>query len=379
MTIPTAVAVRDVFGTLPDGREVDRWTLTDTTGATAALLTYGAIVQSLTVPDARGEMANVVLGFGTLEDYLERSPYFGCVAGRYANRIADGSFDLDGRTHRLPLNDADRPNTLHGGPDGFHRRMWTNARPVTVAQGTGIEFALVSEDGDQGFPGRLSVRVRYLLAHGTLRIEYRAVTDAPTVVNLTNHAYFNLTGEGTGTIDDHVLTLAASEYLPVDTRLIPAAATAPVAETPFDFRTGTPLGARLDDPHEQLKLAGGYDHCFVLDTRGLNPDGPGPGPTRPSAPEASRANRPRHVATLADPASGRAMDLLTTEPGLQLFTANDLSATLVGTSGNSYGPRAGVALETQHFPDSPNRPDFPSTVLLPGEIYRSTTALRFTH
>jgi aldose 1-epimerase len=364
MTTPTAVAVRDVFGTLPDGRDVDRWTLTDETGTSAAVLTYGAIVQSLTVPDAHGQPANVALGFSALADYLERSPYFGCVAGRYANRIAGGRFELAGTTYQLPLNDPGRPNTLHGGPGGFHQRLW-DARPVTVANGAGVELSLVSEDGDEGFPGRLDATVRYSLSGGALRIDYEAITDAPTVVNLTNHSYFNLTGEGAGTIEDHVLTLAASRYLPVDARLIPADP-APVAGTPFDFEAGTALGARLDDPHDQLKLANGYDHCFVFDEAGLA-SGP------------AGADEPRLVGTLADPKSGRAMDLLTTEPGIQLYTANTLSAELVGPSGGSYGPRAGVALETQHFPDSPNRPDFPSTVLLPGEVYRSTTILRFRH
>lgn len=348
MTTPTAEAVRDVFGTLPDGREVERWTLTDATGASAAFLNYGAIVQSLNVPDVRGEMANVVLGFAKLDDYLERSPYFGCVAGRYANRIAHGTFELAGKTYQLPLNDGDRPNTLHGGPDGFDRRLWTYERGATGKLGTQIEFGLISEDGDQGFPGKLSVTVRYTLVGGSLVIDYWAETDAPTVVNLTNHSYFNLSGEGAGTIDDHVLTLEAAEYLPVDSRLIPAAGAAPVAGTPFDFRAGEPLG-------------GAYDHCFVLDGRQADPDAS------------------RYVGSLADPASGRIMYLTTSEPGLQVFTADSLNGTLVGTSGSSYGPRAAVALETQHFPDSPNRPDFPSTVLLPGEVYRSSTRMRFTN
>jgi aldose 1-epimerase len=362
MTTPTAAAVRDVFGTLPDGREVERWTLTDATGASAAFLNYGAIVQSLNVPDARGETANVVLGFSTLDDYLERSPYFGCVAGRYANRIAGGTFELAGKTYQLPLNDGDRPNTLHGGPDGFDRLLWTYEGSVIGEHGGYVEFSLVSEDGDQGFPGRLSVTVRYTLMGGFLLVAYKAETDAPTVVNLTNHSYFNLSGEGTGTIDDHVLTLKATEYLPVDSRLIPTAAAAPVAGTPFDFRAGASLGARLDDPHEQLRLASGYDHCFVLDE-----------------PQFDQQGMLRYAAILADPASGRVMELTTNEPGLQVFTADSLSTALVGTSGSSYGPRAGVALETQHFPDSPNRPDFPSTVLLPGEVFRSSTMMRFTN
>jgi aldose 1-epimerase len=354
----STMPVRDLFGILPDGRGVDRWTFGDHTGVTAAVLTHGAVLQSLTVPDPEGRRTNVVLGFDKLGGYLERSPYFGCVVGRYANRIADGRFWLNGREYRLPVNDPGRPNTLHGGPTGFHRRVWL-ARPVAEDGRTGVELSLISADGDQGFPGRLKATVRYTLAHGALYIDYRAETDAPTVINLTNHSYFNLSGEGSGTVDEHVLTLAASTYLPVDERLIPRAAALPVAGSPFDFTAGAPLGARLHDPHEQLAAARGYDHCFVLHG-GRTPD-------------------PRPVGTLYDPATGSMMHVLTTEPGLQVYTANDLSPDLVGTSGRRYGPHAAVALETQHFPDSPNRPDFPSPLLAPGQIYRSTTVLRFSH
>ncbi|MBS2964151.1 galactose mutarotase [Actinocrinis puniceicyclus] len=353
--------VRDVFGTLPDGRQVDRWTFTDATGVTAAVLTYGAVIQSLTVPGPAGGArppANVVLGYDNLADYVAGSYYFGCAVGRYANRIAGGRFRLDEREYTLPVNDPGRPNALHGGPDGFHRRIW-QARPLAEAGRAGVELSLVSEDGDQGYPGRLEAGVRYMLADGALHIDYQAVTQAPTVVNLTNHSFFNLSGEGSGTIDEHVLTLAASAYLPVDENLIPLASALPVDGTPFDFTAGAALGARLDDPHPQLQGARGYDHCYVLD--------------------GGRTGEPRPIGTLADPASGRAMQLLTTEPGIQLYTANALPADVVGNSGRNYGPRAAVALETQHFPDSPNRPDYPSTVLLPGQTYRSTTVLRFTH
>lgn len=354
----TPVPVRDLFGILPDGRGVDRWTFADATGLTAAVLTHGAVLQSLTVPDPAGRPANVVLGFDTLGGYLERSPYFGCVVGRYANRIAAGRFRLGGREYRLPVNDPGRPNTLHGGPVGFHRRVWY-AKPVAEDGRVGVELGLVSADRDQGFPGRLRVTVRYTLAEGALYIDYQAKGDAPTVVNLTNHSYFNLSGEGSGTVDEHVLTLAASAYLPVDERLIPLVAALPVAGSPFDFTGGATLGARLDDPHEQLEAVRGYDHCFVLD--------------------GGRTSSPRPVGSLADPATGRVMQVLTTEPGIQVYTGNDLSPDLAGISGRSYGPRAAVALETQHFPDSPNRPDFPSTLLLPGQTYRSTTVLHFSH
>jgi aldose 1-epimerase len=337
--------------------------LTDATGLTASVLTYGAVIQSLHVPAPggaaeQGGMANVVLGYDKLADYVDSSYYFGCVVGRFANRIAGGRFVLDGREYRLPINDGDRPNALHGGPDGFHRQVW-DARALDEADGVGVELSLVSEDGDQSYPGRLSVQLRYVLAGGALYIDYQATSESPTVVNLTNHSFFNLSGEGTGTIDEHVLTLAASEYLPVDADLIPLASAQPVAGTPFDFTAGAPLGAGIDDPHEQIKGAGGYDHCYVLD--------------------GGRTAQARLIGSLSDPASGRVMELLTTEPGIQLYTANALPADVVGISGRNYGPRAAVALETQHFPDSPNRPEFPSTVLIPGQTFSSRTVYRFTH
>jgi len=360
---PASAPVRDLFGTLPDGRPVDRWTFTDSTGVTASVLTYGAVIQALNVPGPGGKAedggaANVVLGYDKLADYVESSYYFGCVVGRFANRIAGGRFVLDGREYRLPINDGDRPNALHGGPEGFHRRVW-DARALVEADRVGVELSLVSEDGEQGYPGRLDVQLRYVLAGGALYIDYQAVAQSPTVLNLTNHSFFNLSGDGSGTIDEHVLTLAAAQYLPVDAALIPLDAALPVAGTPFDFTSGAALGARLDDPHEQLKGAGGYDHCYLLD--------------------GGRAVEPRLVGSLADPASGRAMELLTTEPGVQLYTANALPSEVVGISGRHYGPRAAVALETQHFPDAPNRPEFPSTVLLPGKTFRSQTVYRFTH
>ncbi|MGH3417197.1 MAG: aldose epimerase family protein, partial [Actinocrinis sp.] len=250
-----AAPVREPFGTLPDGREVDRWTFGDATGLAATVLTYGAILQTFTVPDpgGHGVSANVVLGFAELDDYLHRSPYFGCVVGRYANRIAAGRFELDGRTYRLPLNDDPRPNTLHGGSGGFHARIWT-ASPIAEPGRVGVELALTSEDGDQGFSGRVEVTMRYVLSGGALHMEYEATSDAATVVNLTNHSYFNLAGEGTGSIDEHVLTLAAPAYLPVDVNLIPTSAPVPVAGTPFDFTQG----ATLDQSDT------GYDHCFVF-------------------------------------------------------------------------------------------------------------------
>jgi aldose 1-epimerase len=327
----------DEFGTLPDGRRVHWWTLTDETGLTARVLTYGAILQSLHAPDAEGRTANVALGYDKLDGYLARGPFFGATIGRFGNRITNGRFTLDGRTYQVPLSDTPRSNSLHGGEEGFDTKMW-DAEPVA----DGVELKLVSADGDQGFPGTLHVTVRYTLAAGQLRIDYRATTDAPTVVNLTNHTYLNLAGEGTTTVLDHELRLAAHSYLPVDEQLIPLGDPAPVVGTPFDFTAPKPLGAHLHDPHDQLRIAGGYDHWWVLD--------------------GGRTKDPRPVAELIHARSGRTLTMSTTEPGIQVYTGNG----------------AGVALETQHFPDTPNRPDFPTTELRPGAEYRSSTIYAFS-
>ena len=355
---PQLAPVRDVFGVLPDGSPVHRWTLDDGAGTTAAVLTLGATLQALYVPDRDGRALNVVLGHPALDGYLVRGPFFGATVGRYGNRIAEGRFQLDGRTHTVPLSDPPRRNALHGGPHGFDTRLW-RAVPVGDGRGSGVRLTLDSPDGDQGFPGALRVTVRYLLtAPGRLRIDYRASTDAPTVVNLTNHSYLNLAGEGSATVLDHELTLAAAAYLPVDGQLRPLRGPEPVHGTPFDFTAPRLVGARIQAPDPQLRLAAGYDHCWCLDG----------GSTR----------RPRPVATLRHPGSGRELTLSTTEPGIQLYTGNALDGSLTGPSGRRYGPRSGLALETQHYPDSPNRPHFPSTELRPGQEYRSTTLLAFT-
>ena len=345
-------AACDEFGTLPDGRPVHRWSVTDETGLTASVLTYGATLQSLHVPDGSGRTTNVVLGYSKLDGYLARAPFFGATIGRFGNRIADGRFTLEGQSYQVPLSDQPRPNALHGGEEGFDTKLW-DAEPVA----DGVEFTLVSPDGDQGFPGTLRVAVRYTVSAGRLRIDYRAATDAPTVVNLTNHSYFNLAGEGTGTVLDHELTLAAREFLPVDDRLIPLNGPAPVAGTPFDFTAPKQLGERIHQSDEQLRLANGYDHCWVLDG-GRTPD-------------------PRQVGQLVHAPSGRVMAISTTEPGIQVYTGNGLDGALTGPSGHPYSRYAGVALETQHFPDSPNRPDYPSTQLRPGTDYRSSTVYAF--
>lgn len=359
---------REHFGALPDGTPVPRWTLYDAAGASASVLAHGAILQALRLPDRDGRLANVVLGFDNLPDYLERSPYFGCVVGRFANRIAGGEFELEGTKYRLPVNDGPRPNTLHGGDPGFGARLWhavggdgaagsDSAEIEDVEGGQALTLTRVSPDGEEGFPGELTVSVRYTLANGRLRLDYRAETSAPTVVNLTNHAHFNLAGEGSGTILDHELCIEAEEFLPVDTELIPLNGAVPVAGTPFDFRSPAAVGARLDDPHPQLRLAEGYDHCYVL-------------PGGPSA-------EARPVASLRDPRSGRSLRVATTEPGIQVYITSGFDGSLTGPAGLPYQRYAGIALETQHFPDSPNRPEYPSTVLLAGEVFTSTTVLEY--
>ncbi|WP_329216842.1 galactose mutarotase [Streptomyces sp. NBC_01485] len=319
------------FGTLSDGTPVHRWTL-ERAGTRVRVLSYGGIVQSVEVPDRDGHAANVVLGFADLDGYLAHpEPYLGALVGRYANRIAHARFPLDGVTYALEPNNA--PNSLHGGGRGFDKWVWDVA-PVAH----GLRLSRVAAHGEEGFPGRLEVSATYTLdASGALRLAYEAVTDAPTVVNLTNHSYFNLGGPGSGAASGHELRLAAGHYTPVDSDLIPAGEPAAVAGTRFDFR-----GTR--------KIGTDYDHNFVLD-KGVT-------------------GAPEEVAELHDPATGRVLTVATTEPGLQVYTAEHL--------GEPFVPCEGVALETQHFPDSPNRPDFPSTVLRPGDVYRSETVYGFS-
>ncbi|QXE39396.1 galactose mutarotase [Streptomyces sp. GMY02] len=314
-------------GAAPDGTPVDRWTL-ERAGTRVDLLTYGGVVQSVEIPGRDGTTANVALGFADVAGYLgSRGPYFGALVGRYANRIASASFTLDGRTHRLVPNDG--PNTLHGGERGFDRRVWNAER----AGDHGVRLSRTSPDGEEGFPGRLEVSATYALEpDGALTISYRAVTDSPTPVNLTNHTYWNLGGAGSGSAAGHELRIAAGRITPVDAAALPTGELAPVDGTRFDFRKPRPVGI-------------GYDHNFVLD--GDDP-----------------------AAELYDPASGRVLTVTTTEPGLQLYTGDHFD-------GRPYGPGDGIALETQHFPDSPNRPAFPDTVLRPGEVFRSATTYRF--
>ncbi|MGR6967846.1 aldose epimerase family protein [Geodermatophilus sp. URMC 61] len=353
------------FGATPDGTAVERWTLSNG-DTTMRVLTFGGVIQTLEVPDADGQVENVVLGYPDLEGYYTQGdPYFGALIGRYGNRIAGGRFTLDGQTYQLPLNDG--PNTLHGGPGGFSERVWT-ATDVSDADVAALQLQLVSEDGDQGFPGTLTTTVTYRLdAESRLTVHYEATTDAPTVVNLTQHTYWNLAGEGSGDVYDHELQLNASGFTPVDETLIPTGEIAPVEGTPFDFRGPTPIGARIRVADQQLLYGQGYDHNWVLD-RG--DDGAREGSDAEDALE--------EAAVLHDPASGRTLTISTTEPGIQFYSGNFLNGTLVGTGGGVYRQGDGLALETQHFPDSPNQPDFPSTVLRPGEVYDSTTVFELT-
>ncbi|MEV4561815.1 aldose epimerase family protein [Kitasatospora sp. NPDC049285] len=346
---------QDNAAALADGRWITRWTFGAPGGVTAEVLSLGARLQALQAPDRDGRTVNVVLGSDRVADLLGEGAYFGATVGRYANRIAGGVLPLEGAVHLL-AGHGGAGHTLHGGPDGFATRLWEGV-PVRDGARVGVRLRLHSPDGDQGFPGALSAEVTYLLdAEGELSIEYRAVTDAPTVVNLTNHAYFNLAGEGAGTVLDHMLRVEADGYLPVDAELIPLGPVEPVDGTPFDLRTARVVGERIAAEHPQLAGAGGgWDHNWVLTGTGL-----------------------RTAAVLSHPASGRRVECRTTEPGLQVYTGNAFDGSLVGRSGRRYGAHAGIALETQHFPDSPNRPEYPSTELQPGDEYRSTTVYRFS-
>lgn len=344
------------FGTAPDGQKVILYTLTNAKGAVATISNYGGIVTSLTMPDRNGVYGDIVLGYDSLAKYVRDSPYFGCLVGRYGNRIAKGKFTLDGRDYTLAANNIG--NALHGGLKGFDKVVW-EATPKVTAQGPSLKLTYVSQDGEEGYPGTLEVSATYTLTNkNELKLVYRATTDKDTVVNLTHHSYFNLAGQGNGTILDHVLTLDSSRYTPVDKTLIPTGKIAPVKGTPLDFRKPTPIGTRIDAKDEQLRFAGGYDHNWVADK------------TFPGTLTV--------VAKIKDPGSGRVMEVLSTEPAVQFYSGNFLDGTLKGKGGKVYLHRGGFCLEPQHYPDSPNHGNFPSTVLKPGQTYRNTIVYRFS-
>jgi aldose 1-epimerase len=364
---------KEPFGTTPDGKSVDRYTLTNSSGMKVLIITYGGIIQQVWVPDQHRRSANVTLGFAKLNDPTDplnavdsyigsnNSPYFGALIGRYGNRIAKGQFTLNGQTYQLPINNP--PNSLHGGFIGFDKHVWDVTSATVGPDGPALGLHLFSPNGDQGYPADLSVDVTYTLTDkNQIRIDYKATNQShglSTVVNLTNHAYWNLAGEGTSTIYGHVLTLKASRYTPVDATLIPTGAIDPVAGTPFDFTKGMAIGDHVRDSglNQQIQFGRGYDHNFVLDSGG--------------------SSTPVLAAHVFEPTSHRTLDILTTEPGIQFYSGNFLDGTLIGTSGRSYRQGDGFALETQHFPDSPNKPNFPSNVLGPGKTLTSETIYQF--
>lgn len=347
------------FGTAPDGQAVQRYTLVNGRGMRVRVLTYGGIVQSIDVPDRHGHIADVALGYKTVDDYVadqkDQGTYFGQLIGRYANRIAKGTFTLDGKTYHIPVNN--NGNALHGGPEGFNTKVW-KAEPIKKGRTVGVRLRYVSPDGEMGFPGTLTTTVDYTIDQANaLKITYDATTDKPTVVNLTNHSYFNLAGEGSGDVYDQLMQLNASTYTPTDKTQIPTGAIDPVAGTPMDFTRPTPIGAHIRDATDQLITGQGYDHNWVINGGG---------------------KKLTEAAKVVDPRSGRVLTTYTTEPGVQLYTGNFLDATEVGISGHMYRQGDAFTLEAQHFPDSPNQPNFPSTVLRPGQRYAQTTVYAFS-
>jgi aldose 1-epimerase len=339
------------------GKAIDEVTLKNSHGVEIHAVSYGGIITSLKVPDRAGTPGDIVLGFDTPDSYGADPPppFFGAIIGRYGNRIGKGKFTLDGKTSTLATNNG--PNHLHGGNKGFDKVVWA----VTTKdgpEGSAAIFTRTSPDGEEGYPGTLQVRVTYTLTEkNELIVDYHATTDKPTPVNLTQHSYFNLAGEGSGDILGQQLTIDADRYTPVDETLIPTGELAPVQGTPFDFRQPTAIGARIDQDNPQLKNGKGYDHNWVLNRKGTGL---------------------QHAARLSDPKSGRTMDIATTEPGLQFYSGNFLDGTIKGKGGHVYAHRSGLCLETQHFPDSPNKPKFPSTILQPGKTYESRTVFTFS-
>ncbi len=353
MTKTTSSLTKRPYGTTRDGKAVDEYTLSNSSGMEVKIITYGGIITSLRVPDRTGLLGNVVLGCGTLSDYETISPFFGAIIGRYGNRIGKAAFTLDGQKYALAVNDG--ANSLHGGLKGFDKVVWT-AEEIH-GEDIGLRLTYLSPDGEEGYPGNLSVSVTYTITANSIGIDYTATTDKTTVVNLTNHSYFNLAAPRLVTVEDHLIQINADSYTPVDGGLIPTGELAPVEGTPFDFRIAKRIGAGLRSSHPQVVLGRGYDHNFVLNRQDT------------SAPELA--------ARVYEPVSGRIMEVWTTEPAVQFYTSNFVNGTVVGSGGSIYRQGDALCLETQHFPDSPNQSNFPSTVLHPGETYQTTTIYQF--
>jgi len=346
---------KQAFGTTPDGKSVEIYTLTNHHGMEARIMTYGAIIVSLRVPDRKGHADDVVLGYDSLAGYIEKTPYFGAVVGRYGNRIANGKFTVDGKEYTLAKNNG--PNALHGGIKGFDKVVW-QAEPFEKKGEAGVILKYTSADGEEGYPGTLQATVTYTLNEkNELILDYHATTDQATPINLTNHTYFNLAGEGKGDILAHEVMLNAGHFTPVDKNLIPTGKIASVKGTPLDFTQATAIGARINDKYEQLVLAGGYDHNFVINRSGS-------GLTL--------------AARVYESTTGRVLEVDTTQPGVQFYTGNFLDGTITGKQGHVYQRRYGFCLETQHYPDSPNQPNFPSAILRPGQVYHTTTVFKFS-
>jgi aldose 1-epimerase len=347
------------FGKTTDGTAVEVFTLTNSKGLKLRAMTYGAIVLSLETPDRDGKLADIVLGYNTLDEYIKDTPYFGAVVGRCGNRVANGKFSLDGKDYTLATNNENGgiKCSLHGGLKGFDKVVWKGEGLLNKDGSQGVKFSYLSKDGEEGYPGNLSVSVTYWLTpKNEWKIQYESSTDKATPINVTQHSYFNLKGEGNGDILGHKLTLAASKYTPVTAALIPTGKLAPVAGTPFDFTKSTAIGDRVTADDEQIKLGGGYDHNWVLN---------------------NQSGKLALAASVYEPTSGRTMEVSTTEPGIQFYCGNFLDGKQTGKAGKAYAQRNGFCLETQHYPDSPNQPKFPSAILKPGKILKSTTVFRF--
>ncbi len=351
----TATGIKEsVFGKMPDGRVIHLYQMTNSHGMEVGVINYGGRIVSIRVPDREGKMADVVLGWTNLQNYMKYNTFFGALVGRYANRIANGRFRLNGIVYHLPINDG--PNTLHGGPKGFDKRVWT----VEKEPGTepALKLTYFSKNGQEGFPGNLHVMVVYTLTNdNSLKIDYSATTDKDTVINMTNHSYFNLAGQGNGNILDQVVWINADKMTPTNSTQIPTGKIVSVVGTPFDFLKPTPIGARINEKNQQLKYGDGYDMNFVINRKG------------PGLVLASRAY---------DPKSGRELEVYTTQPGVQFYTGNHLSSAIPGRNGGTYGFRTGFTMETQHYPNSPDQPNFPSTELKPGQTFHEVTVFKFT-